>query len=97
MVARLVQLQHAAVDQLADQHPHHPERQPQQRGDLRHRLEAVGAEPQDGALLGAVPRLGEPQEGAELVAWLCSDAASFTTGNYYAVEGGLLAQGARMG
>jgi 2-dehydro-3-deoxy-L-rhamnonate dehydrogenase (NAD+) len=49
------------------------------------------------AALHALNRLGEPQEVADLVAWLCSDAASFTTGNYYAVEGGLLAQGARMG
>jgi 2-dehydro-3-deoxy-L-rhamnonate dehydrogenase (NAD+) len=49
------------------------------------------------AALHALDRLGEPQEVADLVAWLCSDAASFTTGNYYAVEGGLLAQGARMG
>ena len=49
------------------------------------------------AALHALDRLGEPQEVADLVAWLCSDAASFTTGSYYAVEGGLLAQGARMG
>jgi NAD(P)-dependent dehydrogenase (short-subunit alcohol dehydrogenase family) len=49
------------------------------------------------AALHALNRLGEPQEVADLVAWLCSDAASFTTGNYYAVEGGLLAQGAAMG
>ena len=49
------------------------------------------------AALHALNRLGEPQEVADLVAWLCSDAASFTTGNYYAVDGGLLAQGAAMG
>jgi len=49
------------------------------------------------AVLHALNRLGEPQEVADLVAWLCSDAASFCTGNYYAVEGGLLVQGAAMG
>jgi 2-dehydro-3-deoxy-L-rhamnonate dehydrogenase (NAD+) len=49
------------------------------------------------AALHALNRLGEPREVADLIAWLCSDAASFTTGNYYAVEGGLLAQGAAMG
>ena len=49
------------------------------------------------AALHALNRLGEPQEVADLVAWLCSDAASFCTGNYYAVEGGLLVQGAAMG
>src|SRR3954452_4100587 len=49
------------------------------------------------AALHALNRLGEPREVADLVAFLCSDAASFMTGNYYAVEGGLLAQGARMG
>lgn len=36
-------------------------------------------------------RLGKPQEVAELVVWLLSDAASFMTGNYYPVDGGYLA------
>lgn len=39
----------------------------------------------------AVGRLGQPQEIADLVAWLLSDAASFVTGAYYAADGGYLA------
>ncbi|WP_249010668.1 SDR family NAD(P)-dependent oxidoreductase [Conexibacter sp. DBS9H8] len=38
-------------------------------------------------------RLGQPQEVAALVSWLVSDAASFTTGAYYPVDGGYLALG----
>jgi NAD(P)-dependent dehydrogenase (short-subunit alcohol dehydrogenase family) len=36
-------------------------------------------------------RIGEPEEVAEAVIWLCSDAASFTTGHAIAVDGGDLA------
>jgi NAD(P)-dependent dehydrogenase (short-subunit alcohol dehydrogenase family) len=39
-----------------------------------------------------VERLGTPEEVAETVAWLCSDAASFVTGHAMAVDGGLVAQ-----
>ena len=40
----------------------------------------------------ALQRLGTSQEVAEMVAWLASDAASFVTGAYYAVDGGYLAR-----
>ena len=40
----------------------------------------------------AFNRLGAPEEVAELVAWLASDAASFATGAYYAIDGGYLAR-----
>jgi 2-dehydro-3-deoxy-L-rhamnonate dehydrogenase (NAD+) len=40
----------------------------------------------------ALQRMGQPEEVAELVAWLASDASSFVTGAYYPVDGGYLAR-----
>jgi NAD(P)-dependent dehydrogenase (short-subunit alcohol dehydrogenase family) len=37
-------------------------------------------------------RIGEPEDAAEAVVWLCSDAASFVIGHTLAVDGGVLAQ-----
>ena len=39
-----------------------------------------------------VGRLGQPEEIAEAVIWLSSDAASFVTGHSMAVDGGYVAQ-----
>ena len=39
-----------------------------------------------------VGRAGQPQEIAEAVVWLCSDAASFVTGHAMSVDGGITAQ-----
>lgn len=37
-------------------------------------------------------RIGEPEEVAEAVLWLCSDAASFITGHLLVLDGGLIAR-----
>lgn len=37
-------------------------------------------------------RIGQPEEVAEAVVWLCSDAASFVTGHALVIDGGLIAQ-----
>jgi NAD(P)-dependent dehydrogenase (short-subunit alcohol dehydrogenase family) len=37
-------------------------------------------------------RIGEPEDVAEAVVWLCSDAASFVVGHTLVVDGGVLAQ-----
>jgi NAD(P)-dependent dehydrogenase (short-subunit alcohol dehydrogenase family) len=37
-------------------------------------------------------RVGTPEEIAEAVVWLCSDAASFVTGHTMTVDGGYVAQ-----
>jgi NAD(P)-dependent dehydrogenase (short-subunit alcohol dehydrogenase family) len=42
--------------------------------------------------LEPVGRLGTPEEVAQAVVWLCSDAASFVTGQALAVDGGFVAR-----
>lgn len=45
------------------------------------------------AILGQVPfhRMGNPEEIAEMVAWLCSERASYVSGAAYNVDGGWMA------
>ena len=49
-------------------------------------------EAQLAASLEPVGRMGSPEEVAEAVVWLCSEAASFVTGHAMAVDGGFLAR-----
>jgi NAD(P)-dependent dehydrogenase (short-subunit alcohol dehydrogenase family) len=38
-----------------------------------------------------IGRLGQPDEIAQAIVWLCSDAASFVTGVAFPVDGGVMA------
>jgi NAD(P)-dependent dehydrogenase (short-subunit alcohol dehydrogenase family) len=58
---------------------------------------ALGATPDPDAeamMVAAEPigRMGAPEEVAQAVVWLCSDAASFVTGTGLSVDGGYVAQ-----
>ena len=58
-------------------------------------VESVAADPRlEEAYLRsqAIRRYGEPDEVANAVIWLCSDAASFVTGHMLSVDGGQVAQ-----
>lgn len=60
-------------------------------------LEAAGITPGSDmynglAQMHALKRLGTPDEVAELIVWLCSDAATFMTGSAVLVDGGYVAQ-----
>jgi len=53
-------------------------------GDPESKARLIGKQP--------IGRVGNPEEVAEAVVWLCSDAASFVTGHAMAVDGGWVAQ-----
>jgi len=40
----------------------------------------------------ALGRIGDPKEAGEVIAWLCSDAASYVTGHTMIADGGLTAR-----
>jgi len=52
--------------------------------DPERRAQVIASEP--------VGRIGSPEEIAEAVVWLCSNAASFVTGHAMSVDGGYVAQ-----
>jgi NAD(P)-dependent dehydrogenase (short-subunit alcohol dehydrogenase family) len=54
----------------------------------------AGDEQIERMMTASVPlgRLGRPEEIAEAVVWLCSDAASFVVGHAMAVDGGSVIQ-----
>ena len=64
-------------------------------GYLRNAMEEGGGDAEGQArIIGRHPmgRVGEPEEVAAAVVWLCSDAASFVTGHALPVDGGYVAQ-----
>lgn len=52
---------------------------------LRRPFRAVGMR-----MLTPLGRMGRPEEVAEAVVWLCSDAASFITGQHLTIDGGMV-------
>jgi NAD(P)-dependent dehydrogenase (short-subunit alcohol dehydrogenase family) len=55
--------------------------------------EASGTEAVEAQYTGLIPlgRVGRAEEAAEVVVWLCSDAASYVTGHSMIVDGGMTA------
>jgi len=56
-------------------------------------MKLMGTDPENIARISSIApinRLGTPEEIAEVVLWLCSDAASFVTGHGLVADGGLV-------
>ena len=55
-------------------------------------IEGVPGREQEYMKAQPIGRLGQPEELAEVVVWLCSGAASFVTGHAFPVDGGFVAK-----
>jgi len=62
-------------------------------GYIRTRMTEPGMQLRGAAILAQTPfkRMGNPEEIAEMVVWLCSERASFVSGAAYNVDGGWMA------
>jgi NAD(P)-dependent dehydrogenase (short-subunit alcohol dehydrogenase family) len=62
-------------------------------GFIRTRMTEDAMRRRGEAIMANIPvrRMGEPEEIAEMVVWLCSDRASYVTGAAYNVDGGWMA------
>ena len=62
-------------------------------GYIRTRMTEPTMQSRGAAILGQTPlnRMGNPEEIAEMVLWLCSERASYVTGAAYNVDGGWMA------
>jgi len=62
-------------------------------GPTRTRVTSGEQPPPSASMRMALPRYGEPEEIAEVAAFLASDACSFTTGHVFAADGGFTVTG----
>ncbi len=57
---------------------------------LTEKFQKVGVKMEDFLLRVPMKRQGTPEEAAEAVVWLCSDAASYVTGHSMVIDGGFM-------
>jgi NAD(P)-dependent dehydrogenase (short-subunit alcohol dehydrogenase family) len=55
-------------------------------------VKGTGGDPKSYAAFVPMGRIGQPDEIASAVVWLCSDGAAFVTGQTFPIDGGYTAQ-----